>query len=81
MRTAELRAVAFESVEQETIRWKIALDSQRIGALYGTFSQVARLKSGEKERFLQRLTEIVDHQFGGQVERTFLTPIYLARRP
>lgn len=80
-RREELMTVGFETVEHETIRWGTVLDARQIAALYGTFSQVARLAAEEKARFMERLNGIVDRQFAGRVERRFVTPVYLARRP
>ena len=79
-RRAELLAAGFSAVDHELIPWKIVLNAAQTQALYGTFSQVARLSPAAKTDFLARLADIVNQRFGGKVERMFSTAVYLARR-
>jgi SAM-dependent methyltransferase len=76
-----LRAIGmFDRISREDIRWTVALETGRLRALWGTFSEVASLPPKKRERFLTGLGRIVDDQFGGNVEIPMLTPLYTARR-
>lgn len=80
-RQHELHAAGFTEIHHELFRWPITLDTAAVLDLYATFSVVSRLPEADRSRFFARLADIVDHQFSGRVTRTFLTPVYLARRP
>jgi SAM-dependent methyltransferase len=80
-RIANLRAVkAFERIETETICSAVLFDTERMMQLYSTFSPIRRLNPVKRKRLLCQLSEIADQQFGGKVEISVLTPIYIARR-
>jgi SAM-dependent methyltransferase len=80
MRMASLREVgAFENLEVETIDWRASFDTTRMMKLYRTFSPIGRLDTGDRERLLDNLGQIVDRQFGGEVEIRITTPIYTAQ--
>jgi hypothetical protein len=80
-RTASLKATgAFEMISHETVAWSQSYDTAGIVALYRTFSPVARLGEKELQTFTHGIAKVADEQFGGRVERPFLTPIYIARR-
>jgi SAM-dependent methyltransferase len=81
-RTGDLRdGAGCVEVEGELIRWTIRLDPRAVGALYGSMIRVRRLPSGEREELLDALEAIATADFGGIVERPFVTAIYTGRRP
>jgi SAM-dependent methyltransferase len=71
---------AFERISREEIRWTVALRTERVQALWGSFSEIVTLAPGKRAWFLTELGRIVDDQFEGTVELPVLTPIYTARR-
>jgi SAM-dependent methyltransferase len=80
-RTGTLKATeAFDLISHEIVSWSHSFDTAGIVALYRTFSPVARLPDREKQAFSEGIAKVADEQFGGRVERPFLTPIYIARR-
>lgn len=80
-RCAELVAGGlFEVRAQETVRWTLTLDTQGVGALYGTFSVLLRLPPARRAEVSAALMAIAQRDFGGRVHRNMCTPVYLARR-
>lgn len=80
-RIADIDATgAFGPVSHEAIRWTGQYSTAEIVALYRTFSPVSRLPAAQLEEFSVALGRIADEQFGGRVERPFVTPIYWAQR-
>jgi SAM-dependent methyltransferase len=80
-RLESLRAVGkFDRISREDIRWSVTMNSDRLTALWGTFSDVVTLPSRKRTWFLTELRRIADEQFGGTVSFPMLTPIYTARR-
>jgi SAM-dependent methyltransferase len=79
-RVAELRAAGFSGIEHETLRWKASFDTAGIRALYGSFSVMRDVAPERAEAFLDQVAGIAETQFGGQVERACVTPVYTARR-
>lgn len=80
-RSAELARAGFTDVIVETIRWSPILTTQQVVGLTATFSPVAILEDGARNRFLTEIGEIAEAEFSGQVQRNFVTPVYLARKP
>jgi SAM-dependent methyltransferase len=70
----------FDRISREDIRWTATLGTDRVTALWGSFSEIATLPARPRERFLQGLTRLVDDRFGGEVTFPVLTPLYTARR-
>ena len=70
----------FDRILHEEIRWSATLRTERVTALWGSFSEIATLPAPTRRRFLRGLTRIVDDRFGGEVRFPVLVPIYLARR-
>lgn len=80
-RMADLESVGqFEDLDFELLRWTLVVDAEQVRALYATFSHIAVLEEGKRERILDGLHEIAATQFGGRVERHMLTPLYTCRR-
>ncbi len=80
-RVAELRAAGFSDIEHEMIRDEACFDTAAIRALYGSFSVMRDVAPERAEAFLDRLAEIVETEFGGQVQRACVMPVYTARKP
>jgi SAM-dependent methyltransferase len=80
-RLADLRAAGvFEEIDHEVIPWLARFDPSQIRALYGTFPNVSGLPEPRRSEVLDALAAVVEREFGGLVERTFYTSIYIARR-
>lgn len=61
-------------------RWTLTLNTDEVGALYGTFSGISRLPTEERARVLAQLMAVAEEEFGGRVERNMVTVVYMARR-
>ncbi len=79
-RVAELRAAGFSDIEHEMIRDETCFDTAAIRALYGSFEMMRDVAPERAEAFLDRLAEIVETEFGGQVRRACVMPVYTARK-
>ena len=80
-RRADLVATdRFLDIESEVLRWSARLSSAEIRALYATFSSISRLPEDERQRVLDEIARIADGEFGGEVERPFVTVLYTAQR-
>lgn len=80
-RVAELKLASFDDINYEEIQWQPTLNKQQVLELTATFSPVARLEPKERVKFLDRISKVVDEDFGGSVKRNFVTAIYTAGRP
>lgn len=80
LRMAELQTAGFRDVVYEEIRWSPTLTTRQVVALTATFSPVSSLPEEERTRFLSQIEQISDEEFGGFVQRNFVTAIYLARK-
>ncbi|EGJ8568808.1 methyltransferase domain-containing protein [Salmonella enterica] len=81
MRITELQSAGFRDVFYEEIRWSSILTTRQVVDLTATFSPVSRLPEEERKRFLNQIEKIADEEFGGLVQRNFITAIYLTRKP
>lgn len=70
----------FELPEYRMYRWTLTLNTEQVGALYATFSNILHLPDGRRKAILRQLMEIAEKQFGGKVERNMVSPVYVARR-
>ena len=64
----------------QLLREMRSFTTEEIAGLYRTFSPLSSRPAPERERIIAALADISERQFGGHVERTVLTPVYLARR-
>lgn len=80
-RLAQLRAAGFTALAQHTLHWQLPQTTEQVLGLTATFSPVACLPTDHRHAFLDRLAERVERVFAGRVERSVLTPLYLARVP
>jgi SAM-dependent methyltransferase len=71
---------AFDEPSYTAHRWELWLSTQQVGALYATFSSIARLPADQRHLILDQLMEIAEQDFGGRVARNMVTPVYVARR-
>lgn len=69
------------AVHGELIRWTARLDSEKVRGLYASMIRLLRRPEPEQRRLLDDLVAIADRDFGGFVERPFVTALYTARRP
>ena len=67
-------------IESERIPWTARLDAERLRALYGTMITIRRRSPSEQRQLLDRLVSIAWSDFGGLVERPFVTAINMGRR-
>ena len=80
-RLADLRAAGvFDEIDHEIMPWPARFTPSQIRALYGTFPNVSGLPEPRRAAVLDALAAIAERDFGGLVERTFYTAIYIARR-
>jgi SAM-dependent methyltransferase len=80
-RIAAMKSVDdFTDISYQIVERKIVYDSARLKALYATFSPISLLEPVERHMLLDQLELVAERDFGGRVERTILTPIYLAMR-
>jgi SAM-dependent methyltransferase len=80
-RVRDLSLTGFCDVEVQFWHWTLNYDTARLVALYSTFSPVQTIEPEARQVFLTDLARIVDEQFGGSVERPFITVLYTARKP
>ncbi len=66
--------------EGELIRWRARLNATEVRALYASMIRILRRPQAEQERLLDSLVAIANDEFGGIVERPFVTALYTARR-
>ncbi len=71
----------FGDASHEIVRWKASWDTEGIRALYGTFSPIARLDETRRNEILDGVARIAERDFGGHVDRTLVTSLYIARKP
>jgi SAM-dependent methyltransferase len=68
-------------VESEYIAWTARMDPAAVRAFYGSLINVGRLPETDQQRVLEALEKTAAEQFGGVVERPFVTVLYTGRRP
>jgi SAM-dependent methyltransferase len=76
-----IRLGGLVDVESEYIAWTARLDSVAVRALYASLINVRRLPKTDQQCVLDALEKIASEQFGGGVERPFVTVLYTGRRP
>lgn len=79
-RVADLTTAGFKSIRHEQLHSTFTFETQRLVALYGSFSVVLHLTPDERAKFLSDLATIIDRDFGGRVERPMTTNLYIAER-
>jgi SAM-dependent methyltransferase len=80
-RLADLAAAGFVEAQVDLWPWTITLATERLVALYATFSPIQALTPPKRRAFLEGLAHIADRRFGGRVDRWFSTVMYAARKP
>jgi SAM-dependent methyltransferase len=81
-RCADLgRGARLVDVGAEAIRWTARLDTVRLRALYASMIAVRSQPERERRRVLDAVVDIAEREFGGVIERPFVTVLYTARRP
>jgi SAM-dependent methyltransferase len=80
-RLADLAGAGFTEAEVDVWPWTITLETDRLVALYATFSPIQALPEPKRQVFLKGLAEVADRDFGGAVERGFSSVLYTARKP
>lgn len=80
-RRADLRAVGvFDEIDHEIIPWPARFNPNQVRALYSTFPNISGLPEPRRSEILDALAAVAENEFGGLVERTFYSSIYIARR-
>lgn len=74
------RSGSFGPVTHEVIRWTGRHTAEEISAMFASFSPWLALAPSERAAALAALEALAREEFGGIVERPYLTPVYLARR-
>lgn len=68
-------------VAAELIPWTARFDIDRLAAFYGSMIAVRRLAADERRELLATIASVAEGEFGGTVERPFITALYTGRRP
>lgn len=80
-RIAEIRSEGrFVDIDHELIPWTGRHRADELRALFGSFSPWLALPASERTAALDALERLANDEFGGVVERPYLTALYLARR-
>jgi SAM-dependent methyltransferase len=80
-RLADLRATGvFDEIDHTIMPWPARFNPSQIRALYSTFPNISGLAEPQRSAVLNALVAVAEREFGGLVERTFYTSIYIARR-
>lgn len=69
-----------EDVDAEVIHWTVRLDPEQVREFYASTIAVRRRPPQERARLLNELTVRARAEFGGTVERPFVTALYTGRR-
>ena len=78
-RLKEIEGAGLVDSQFELICWNVKMSAQRTRALYSTFSPIRKLHLEDQTAFLDALERIAANEFNGEIERTFMTPIYTAQ--
>jgi hypothetical protein len=77
-----LRSLAgLAEIDYEAIPWTIEMGAEQVRAHYASMIAVRRRPEPERLVLLDALVNLVNDEFGGMVERHFLTVIYSGREP
>jgi SAM-dependent methyltransferase len=76
-----IRLAGLVEVESESIPWTAHMNPSGVRALYASLLNVRRRSESDRDRVLDELESIAAEQFGGVVERPFVTVLYTGRRP
>ena len=68
-------------VAAELIPWTARFDIDSLAAFYGSMIAVRRLAADARRELLATITSVAEGEFGGTVERPFVTAVYTGRRP
>jgi SAM-dependent methyltransferase len=74
------RTGKFGPVRHERISWTGRHSAKQIRTMFASFSPWLALPPDHRQLALDELEAMANDQFGGTVERPYLTPIYLAER-
>ncbi|HEV2372221.1 MAG TPA: class I SAM-dependent methyltransferase [Streptosporangiaceae bacterium] len=80
-RQADLADAGFTEVQAELVHSAARLGAAQVRALYATLAIVLRRPAAEQAAALDGLEHLVAEEFGGHVERQFVTAVYLGRNP
>ncbi len=75
------RWAGLEQVAGTLVRWTCILTPSQARALYASLATVIRRPSSEQRNLLEKIEGLVRENFGGAVERHFVTALYSGRRP
>ncbi len=75
------RWAGVRELRAEQFRSPCLLSAGGARALYASMATVLRRPVSEQVRLLDTIEELVEHRYGGEVERRFVTAIYTGRRP
>jgi SAM-dependent methyltransferase len=79
-RLHDLASAKFGNAEVDIWCWTLIYDTERLIGLYNTFSPIQALAPDRRKKMLREIARIADEQFGGRVERPFVTALYTAQR-
>ncbi|HVT42569.1 MAG TPA: methyltransferase domain-containing protein, partial [Acidimicrobiales bacterium] len=71
----------FVETEAEIFSTPVTLAADQVRALYASVATVLRLSPEARTDVLDQLEALVHDEFGGAIDRTFVTALYTGRRP
>lgn len=81
-RQQDLRELAgLHNVDAELVRWTCQMTPAQVRGLYGSMIVILRLDPSVREPLLDRLQTIAETDFGGTVDRPFMTSLFTGQRP
>ncbi len=70
----------FTNINATTYRWVLKLNADTVRGLFNTFSHVSTMASPQRERFLDKLGEMVENNYQGHLALPSITRLYIAQR-
>ncbi|HEX3841865.1 MAG TPA: class I SAM-dependent methyltransferase [Acidimicrobiales bacterium] len=80
-RLPELHQAGFLNVESEIIRSEVTMDAAQVRGLYASMTLILGRPPGEQAQLLDAIEATVRDEFGGHVERHFVTGLFTGRNP
>jgi SAM-dependent methyltransferase len=79
-RLHDLASAGFRDPDVDIWHWTLTYNTARLVGLCRTFSPIQALAPARRNKMLREIARTADEQFGGRVERPFITALYTARR-
>lgn len=77
----QMVGAGFERFEPYSFRRQRTLATQDVVDLYQSYSYIRALPEDRRRAFIDQLKAVADEEFGGSIENTVITSLYIAQRP